>query len=39
MGNVSHDSVTRFLHREDYTPEDLFNIVASHINLQGGTYR
>lgn len=38
MGNVSHDSVTRFLHREDYTKGDLFKEVKPHINLKGGTH-
>ena len=33
--NVSHDSVNRFLLREDYMPQDLFNEVRS--NLRGGT--
>jgi hypothetical protein len=34
---VSHDSVNRFLLREDYTPQDLFNEVRSSLNLKGGT--
>lgn len=35
--NMSHDSVNRFLHRETYSPQDLFNEVKSGINLRGGT--
>jgi hypothetical protein len=34
---ISHDSVNRFLLREDYTPQDLFNEVRSSLNLKGGT--
>jgi len=34
--NISHDSVNRFLNRESYTPQDLFNEVKESINLQGG---
>jgi hypothetical protein len=34
---VSHDSVNRFLLRERYTPEDLFNEVSKEVNLIGGT--
>lgn len=34
---ISHDSVNRFLNRESYSPEDLFNEVKSSINLNGGT--
>jgi hypothetical protein len=30
---ISHDSVNRFLHREAYTPLDLFE----EVNLKGGT--
>ena len=36
LGDVSHDSVNRFLLRERYEPQDLFNIVKSIINLKGG---
>jgi hypothetical protein len=36
LGDVSHDSINRFLLRERYSPQDLFNIVKSIINLQGG---
>ena len=35
--NISHDSVNRFLLREDYTPHDLFNEVRADLNLKGGT--
>lgn len=34
---ISHDSVNRFLLREDYTPGDLFNDVRAGLNLTGGT--
>lgn len=37
MGNLSHDSVNRFLLRERYEPKDLFDEVKLHINLIGGT--
>lgn len=36
LGNVSHDSVNRFLLRERYEPIDLFEMVTSIINLSGG---
>lgn len=36
LGDVSHDSVNRFLLRERYEPQDLFNTVKSIINLKGG---
>jgi hypothetical protein len=36
VGNVSHDSVNRFLLRERYAPKDLFNVVEKIINLAGG---
>ena len=36
LGDVSHDSVNRFLLRERYEPKDLFNIVEKIINLVGG---
>ena len=29
--NISHDSVNRFLRREDYTPHDLFNEVRTDL--------
>lgn len=35
--HMSHDSVNRFLNRESYSPEDLFNEVKPSINLRGGT--
>lgn len=34
---ISHDSVNRFLHREDYQPKDLFDEVAQDLCLVGGT--
>jgi len=34
---VSHDSVNRFLLRENYTPADLFNEIKGHIALENGT--
>jgi Transposase DDE domain len=37
MGNVSHDSINRFLERENFTAEDLFCEVKPNINLTGGT--
>ena len=36
MDGVSHDSVNRFLERESYTPQDLFNEVKAEITLEGG---
>ncbi len=36
LGDVSHDSVNRFLLRERYEPKDLFDIVKAIINLGGG---
>jgi hypothetical protein len=35
--NISHDSVNRFLLREAYEPQDLFNEAAKLVNLDGGT--
>jgi hypothetical protein len=35
--NISHDSVNRFLNRESYAGEDLFNEVKPLLNLNGGT--
>ena len=35
--NISHDSVNRFLNRESYDDEDLFNEVKPLVNLSGGT--
>lgn len=37
LGNVSHDSINRFLVRENYSPFDLFEEVKDHIDLIGGT--
>lgn len=37
LEEVSHDSVNRFLLRERYTPEDLFNEVNGELTLVGGT--
>lgn len=36
MEELSHDSVNRFLLRENYTPRDLFNEVKDHLILVGG---
>jgi hypothetical protein len=36
MSNISHDSVNRFLEREDYTPHDLFERVKVDLILEGG---
>jgi len=37
LEDLSHDSINRFLGREDYNPKDLFDEVASQIELEGGT--
>ncbi len=37
MENLSHDSVNRFLLREQYEPKDLFEEIKPNINLVGGT--
>ena len=34
--NMSHDSVNRFLYREDYTALDLFNEAKQSLDLNGG---
>ena len=34
--NISHDSVNRFILREDYTPKDLFEQAKLQLNLKGG---
>jgi hypothetical protein len=34
--DISHDSVNRFLQREDYTPKDLFNQAEQQLELKGG---
>jgi hypothetical protein len=36
LGDVSHDSVNRFLLRERYEPKDLFEMVKTITNLTGG---
>ncbi len=36
LGNVSHDSINRFLLRERYELKDLFNTIQKIINLEGG---
>ena len=36
MDGLSHDSVNRFLLRENYTPRDLFDEVKDHLILVGG---
>lgn len=35
--NISHDSVNRFLLRENYDARDLFNESIKSLNLEGGT--
>jgi len=37
LGGISHDSVNRFLLRENYTPEDLFKEVKGELIFEGGT--
>ena len=37
LEDLSHDSINRFLWREDYTAKDLFDEVAPQIELEGGT--
>ena len=37
MGDISHDSINRFLLREDYTPLDLFNKIKEKLILVGGS--
>lgn len=36
LGNTSHDSVSRFLLREQFTPRDLYESVRDKIDLKGG---
>ncbi|WP_442923313.1 IS701 family transposase [Microcoleus sp. A2-D3] len=36
LGDVSHDSINRFLLRERYEPKDLFETARKIINLEGG---
>jgi len=31
--NISHDSANRFLQRESYSPQDLFNEAKTRLNL------
>lgn len=37
LGEVGHDSVNRFLLREQYNPKDLFDEVQGEMVLKGGT--
>jgi hypothetical protein len=37
LEQLSHDSINRFLVRERYTPQDLFEFVKPRIQLHGGT--
>ena len=37
MTGISHDSVNRFLQREDYQPKDMFDEAAQDLCLVGGT--
>jgi hypothetical protein len=37
LEDLSHDSINRFLWRENYTPKDLFDEVAPQTELEGGT--
>lgn len=37
LGKLHHDSVNRFLLRENYTPQDLFNEVKGELIFEGGT--
>lgn len=37
MGSLSHDSINRFLNRERFSGQDLFDEVKSSINLKGGS--
>ncbi len=37
LGDVSHDSINRFLLRERYQPKDLFDEIKHHIDLIDGT--
>lgn len=34
--NISHDSVDRFLQRENFTPKDLFDQAKQQLDLKGG---
>lgn len=37
LGELHHDSVNRFLLRENYTPQDLFDEVKEKLIFEGGT--
>lgn len=37
LADLSHDSINRFLLRERYSPQDLFEEVRGEIELEGGT--
>ena len=37
VAGISHDSVNRFLNREDYQPKDMFDEAAQDLNFVGGT--
>lgn len=37
LEEVSHDSVNRFLLREQYNPKDLFDEIQEDLVLEGGT--
>ena len=37
MKNISHDSVNRFLNRERFTGQDLYNESAKELNIVGGS--
>ena len=37
LENLSHDCINRFLIREEYKPNDLFNLVKDLIILEKGT--
>ena len=37
--SISHDSVNRFLHRESYSGQDLYNEASPTLNLTGGMLR
>ena len=36
LGELSHDSVNRFLLRERSEPQDLFNEIKPYLNIRGG---
>ena len=37
MNDVSHDSINRFLERENFNPEDMYREVSQMIDVNGGT--